>query len=73
MPKEAPIFGSLLWGEIKDEIEPQLFVTLVFIAKLLVGAVRDERSVQATEIKKEIGNYRFGGGKDEIARSGPSP
>jgi hypothetical protein len=58
---------------MKDEIEPQLFVTLVFFAKLLLGAVRDERTFQPNEIKEEIGNYRTGDLKDEIAGGGPAP
>ena len=70
IPVEA---SSLLWDEIKDEIEPQLFVTLVFIAKLLVAAARDERSIQPSVINTDIGNYGFDDRKDEIPRSGPSP
>jgi hypothetical protein len=65
IPGEASIFRSLVWDEIKDEIEPQLSVTLVFYAKLLIAAMRDERSVQPSVINKEIGNYRFGDRKDE--------
>jgi hypothetical protein len=33
MPRAGPIFGSIVWGEMKEEIEPQLFVTLIFFAK----------------------------------------
>jgi len=50
------IYPSLLWEEIKDEIEPQLFVTLAFFARLLLTAARDERSLQPIVITKEIGN-----------------
>jgi hypothetical protein len=72
IPDEALIHRSSLWDEIKDEIEPQLYVTFVFFAKLLIAAVRDERSSQHSVIKKDIGNYRSGDGKDEMARSSPS-
>jgi len=62
-----------VWDEIKDEIEPQLFVTLVFYAKLLIAAMRDERTFQSIGITKVIANYDVDDGKDEIGRSGPSP
>jgi hypothetical protein len=73
MPCEALNHRSLLWEEIKDEIEPQLYITLVFAAKLLVAALRDERTSQPSVINKDIGNYGFEGKKDEMSRAGPSP
>ena len=65
IPGERSIFGSIVWEEIKDEIEPQLSVTLVFFAKLLIDALRDERPIQPAVINKEIGNYRIDAPKDE--------
>ena len=65
IPGEGSIFGSPVWEEIKDEIEPQLSVTLVFFAKLLIAAMRDKRLIQPTVINKEIGNYRFDAQEDE--------
>ena len=73
MPKTGPIFGSLLWQEIKDEIEPQVLVTIVFFVKLLISAARDEIRVQRAVITKEKGNYGFSGGKDEIEPRASSP
>ena len=73
IPGEGSIFTSLVWDEIKDEIEPQLYVTLAFLSKLLIAAARDERSIQPSVIKKENANYGFDDRKDEIPRSGPSP
>ena len=73
IPKETSIRGSLLWDEIKDEIEPKAFVTLVFFAKLIIAVIKDERSAQHSVINKEIGEYRFVDVKDEIGRTLPSP
>ena len=47
--------ASLVWDEIKDEIEPQLFVTLIFLARLVVSVVRDERLAQPFVISKDMG------------------
>jgi hypothetical protein len=55
-----------LWQEIKDEIKPQLLVTIVFFVKLLISSTRDEIRVQRNEITNEIGNWGFAGRKDEI-------
>ena len=73
IPGEASIFRSLVWEEIKDEIDPQLYVTLVFYAKLLISAMGDERASQSIGITKEIANYAIDDGKDEIGRSVPPP
>ena len=72
IPKEGPIFGSLLWDEIKDEIAPQPLVTIVFLANLLVSVLRDESTTQVDVINKEIGNYRSATKKDEIAPNAAS-
>lgn len=72
MPQAASIRESLVWDEIKDEMEPQDYVTIAFIVKLLVCAMRDEIIGQPSVINKEIGNYRLVEGKDETAMS-PSP
>lgn len=72
MPQAASIGESLVWDEIKDEMEPQDYVTIAFIVKLLVCAMRDEIIGQNSVIKREIGNYRFVEEKDETALS-PSP
>jgi hypothetical protein len=71
--EEASIQRSSLWDEIKDEIEPQLYVTLVFFAKLLLAAMEDEKSIQPSVVNKGNGNYGFRGGKDEMGRRSPSP
>lgn len=72
IPKTGPIFGSLLWQEIKDELQPQLLVTIVFFAKLLFLSARDEIRVQGTVITKENGNYEIAQVKDEIEPKGAS-
>lgn len=72
MPQEASIGESLVWDEIKDEMRPQDYVTIAFIVKLLVCAMRDEIMGQPYVINNEIGNYPSVGKKDETALS-PSP
>jgi hypothetical protein len=72
IPKTGPIFGSLLWQEIKDELQPQLLVTIVFFAKLLFLSARDEIRGQCAVITKEMGNYQEADSKDEIEPKGAS-
>ncbi len=72
MPQEASIRESLVWDEMKDEMRPQDYVTIAFIVKLLVCAMRDEIIGQPYVINKEIGNHPIVGEKDETALS-PSP
>jgi hypothetical protein len=72
IPKTGPIFGSLLWQEIKDELQPQLLVTIVFFAKLLFLSARDEIRAQGAVITKEMGNYQDAETKDEIEPKGAS-
>ena len=72
VPQTASIRESLVWDEIKDEMKPQDYVTIAFIVKLLVCAMRVEIIGQPSVINKEIGNYRLVEGKDETAMS-PSP
>jgi plasmid stabilization system protein ParE len=68
--RNTGITECLLWEEIKDEIAPQLYVTLVFIAELIFASVRDERSRQLPMIKGERGKYTNEGMKDEMGESG---
>jgi hypothetical protein len=64
---------SILWDEIEDEISPEIFVTLQFLAELVIQLVRDEIASQPSETKAEFANHRLAGTKDENRESGPSP
>jgi hypothetical protein len=72
IPGEGSVFRSLVWEEIKDEIAPQLSVTLVFFARLLIAALRDERVMQPAVIHQEIGKYGIDAEKDETDGICPS-
>jgi hypothetical protein len=52
---------SILWDEIKDEISPEMFVTLQFLVELFFRSVRDEIRSQPFVTKAKIGNYRLDG------------
>ena len=72
VPKSGPIFGSLLWQEIKDELQPQVLVTIAFFLKLVISSARDEIRGQGAVITKENGNYQNAETKDEIEPKGAS-
>lgn len=65
MPFGGGIFKSSIWEEIKDEITPQLYVTIRFIYKLLRDELRDETMSQPIVIKVENGCCGYEGRKDE--------
>lgn len=60
------------WEEAKDEIPAQVLVTLVFLARFMVGAARDEIRRQGAGILGQFGNSRKGVVKDEMSRAPPA-
>jgi len=62
------IYRSCLWSEIKDEIAPELYVTLLFFAQLLTGAKKDERMIQPFVSAEEIAKLAKAGPEDEMER-----
>ena len=67
MPREG-VFRSCVWSEMKDEIGPQLTVTLLFFAKLLIAAIKDERFHQPPVFNAEISKSAKVRQKDEMER-----
>ena len=62
------IYRSCLWGEIRDEIAPELYVTLLFFAQLLSAAKKDERMMQPYVSAEEIAKLAKAGPEDEMER-----
>jgi ribosome biogenesis GTPase A len=67
------LLESVLWEEIKDEIEPEVYVTLQFLVELIFEAMRDEIKIQPIVNKEEIVNYGSVKGEDEIGEMKRSP
>jgi len=63
-PKTGP-FRGFPWDDVKDEISPEVLVTLVFLARLLVSWTKDEKRVQQSGITKEFQDLLSRSGEDE--------
>lgn len=63
----------MLWEEIKDEMAPQMLVTLQFLFELIFASLRDEIEGQPAVISKEISNYRKHRREDEMGATRGTP
>lgn len=61
------------WEEARDEISPQVLVTLSFFGRFVGSVVRDEISAQRTVFMDEFSNSANGGARDEKAPHPQSP
>ena len=73
LPAPAPaVMGRQLWGEMRDEIRPEVFVTLVYLARLLAKEWKDEFRLQVTEVATESAKSLVPLVKD-VSPMGPAP
>lgn len=66
------VFGRLPWDEMRDEIQPQVLVTLAFLARLLHRAARDEIRVQLATVIRDFPRLPAKDEKDEIGIPPPA-
>lgn len=55
------------WEEARDEISPQLLVTLGFFGRFVGGVLRDEILTQRAGLMEEFANFATDGARDEKA------
>lgn len=54
LPSPVPaVMGRQWWSEVRDEMRPEVFVTLVFLARLLARRPKDEIQPQVSETTRE--------------------
>jgi len=66
LPANRPAaMAAFPWLEVRDELSPEVFVSLVFLARLVLRSAKDEMLAHHVEIKQISGQLDAGPGRDE--------